>query len=1087
MAWRVWIVRGLVFSILGVLAASATLFVMYTDPARVRQFVQEKLNVKFDRVSVQVASARFRLLGGVQVNELRLARCDGLDSTDFLYVPSAVVFHDKEHLLDGKLLVRRVELSRPQLRLVRQRDGRFNLTGLTTPGNPTERLPTIVVWNGTLVFEDQQIAPGTNLIEIKNVQLTALNDPLPTVQIEASGRSDTLGKVRVRATFDRRNQAVEADVRVDEVSLPSLVARANLLAPDIARHLARISGRAEAKANIKFDGSRITYTGEAAIQGGSFRHAQLHAPLERIELKAIFRDHVVTRATLNALIDGAVVEATLQDLTLPRSRLDIENPTNLVSAFDAQVQQLPITREAWKFLPTPLAFLATDYAPEGPVSLSYSFGRDSEGRQRHLWLARPEGMSARYHGFPYTLKEITGTIRVDTSRLPQNDIALDLVGLSDGKPVSIRGTFKGEKQSPELVLDIAGRDIKLDGRLLSALPAKAQDLAEQFLPEECRKSGGLDRHPMGLADFHAQVVRRPGSREYEKTIRVRFNKVRARYNEFPYPLEDVSGLLVLYPDHWEALGFRGRHDGGEIGVEGRSFRLPDRPVAGVLEGGGGRRERVKIAVNGKNIRLGPEFEKALVPDGASAKSGAAERKKMQEAWQKLSLTGRFDFNAVIVDDPDQPPDVDFRIELHQCRMQPAFFAYELDDVVGSVRYTQGNIFLDRIRAKHNQTPLSLRWGLIQPRGEGGRMMVWLDGIQATRLVVDEDLLTAMPEGLSRTCRMLKIGPALDLGLDLRLETIGLGSAPKVWWDAKVGFADCVLRTGVDLQGVNGQFFTKGHFDGRTLCGLTGQLALREAKAFGQPISGVTARLEVPVRTPETLRIRDLKAGVFGGTLGGEASLKLGPRPEYDVLLDAVAIDLASAGKHNMQSSLSGNVLETGAVKRSGTSSGPAQLEGRVRAVVHIQGEGDDFSGLRGSGRVDVANGKMGELPVILDMLKTLGLRKPDGIAFEQAHAEFTLVGSRVHVGLIDLYGSAVSLRGSGGLDLDGNNLTLDFGATFGRIDEWMPFGLDQVPRLLSSQLLKLKMRGNLGKDQQIRFEKELVPGVLEPIRRAIRP
>ncbi|NBO93623.1 MAG: hypothetical protein EBV06_15125, partial [Planctomycetia bacterium] len=177
MAWRVWIVRGLVFSILGVLAASATLFVMYTDPARVRQFVQEKLNVKFDRVSVQVASARFRLLGGVQVNELRLARCDGLDSTDFLYVPSAVVFHDKEHLLDGKLLVRRVELSRPQLRLVRQRDGRFNLTGLTTPGNPTERLPTIVVWNGTLVFEDQQIAPGTNLIEIKNVQLTALNDP----------------------------------------------------------------------------------------------------------------------------------------------------------------------------------------------------------------------------------------------------------------------------------------------------------------------------------------------------------------------------------------------------------------------------------------------------------------------------------------------------------------------------------------------------------------------------------------------------------------------------------------------------------------------------------------------------------------------------------------------------------------------------------------------------------------------------------------------------------------------------------------------------------------------------------------------
>src|SRR5262245_45747405 len=172
MGWRVWVVRGLVFSVLGVLAVGVALFVLYTDPDRVKQIVQNKLGVKFDSVSVQLTSARFRLLGGVLVNELRLARCDGLDRGDFLYVPSAVLFHDKEHLLDGKVLVRRIEMDRPQLRLVRHRDGKFNLTGLTTPSDPRDRLPTIVVRNGTLVFEDQQLAPGVNLVEVKNVHLT---------------------------------------------------------------------------------------------------------------------------------------------------------------------------------------------------------------------------------------------------------------------------------------------------------------------------------------------------------------------------------------------------------------------------------------------------------------------------------------------------------------------------------------------------------------------------------------------------------------------------------------------------------------------------------------------------------------------------------------------------------------------------------------------------------------------------------------------------------------------------------------------------------------------------------------------------
>ena len=41
---------------------------------------------------------------GILVRDLRLARTEGLDQHDFLYVPEAVIFHDKEHVLsDGKV------------------------------------------------------------------------------------------------------------------------------------------------------------------------------------------------------------------------------------------------------------------------------------------------------------------------------------------------------------------------------------------------------------------------------------------------------------------------------------------------------------------------------------------------------------------------------------------------------------------------------------------------------------------------------------------------------------------------------------------------------------------------------------------------------------------------------------------------------------------------------------------------------------------------------------------------------------------------------------------------------------------------
>jgi hypothetical protein len=139
---------------------------------------------------------------------------------------------------------------------------------------------------------------------------------------------------------------------------------------------------------------------------------------------------------------------------------------------------------------------------------------------------------------------------------------------------------------------------------------------------------------------------------------------------------------------------------------------------------------------------------------------------------------------------------------------------------------------------------------------------------------------------------------------------------------------------------------------------------------------------------------------------------------------------------------------------------------------------------------------MGQLPVLLDLLKAFGLRIPDRTAFEQAECRFALEGPRVLVQQLDLYGNAVSLKGQGACDLDGDNLNLDFTASLGRLSQVLPPGLDVLPEAISQQLYKIKMRGKLGGSGKgggagaagsgLIFDQVPVPAVVEPLRRAMR-
>ncbi len=1056
MAWRKWFVRSLVFFVLGLAVLAALLYEAWTNPAAIRRQVHDKLHKLFIGATIGIDSARLRLLGGIGIRDLRMARRDDLDHGDFLYVPSAVIYHDKEHLLGGTLGVRKIELDRPCLRIIRERDGRLNLAGLLAPPDLKESVPALLVKRGTVVIEERRDTGTVMLLEIKDVNLTIINDPLSTLVVEGSGQTDALGAVRINARFYRPSNAISAVVELPQAPIgPALLQRFASFCPHFIHHVRELSGTLHLQATLTYrpgTAEPLTYDVKCDLHNGQLGHERLPAPLEHLHVSFRCINGRIPYAHLEAHSHAAKVQVDLENLVWPTQLPNaIED---IVAKLEAKIEHFLVTPACCAHLPPKLQKIYKTYNPAGPISVTYQFYRpDAEHWEKH-WTIQPEGMTAEFEDFRYPVEGVTGSVTVDQYSDREDFIRVDLSGRGSNRPVVVRGYLRGDKDS-EVDLVIAADDVPIDHTLLSALPRKSRELARTFLPSASRELGQPEQprrliQPAGLANIKVFVRRGRGQKSFANRYLIAFHDTSLKYDLFPYPLEKVTGILDIQPDHWECRDFHGSHKGGEILVNGCSFRLDS--------GEGRARECVKIAINGKDILLDPEFEQALSPPQVP------ERAALRHAWAMLALRGRLSFESVVVDQPDQPQDIDVHVDVKGCSMQPDFFRYAMTDVSAGVRYKQGHVYVKDVRAKHGNCRLGLKDAVIVLKPAGG-FTGWFMDISGDELLPDEEFLRALHPVLRRGLEPLQFRKPLyvqtkELVVDAPATP---GEAMKIWWKGGASLRQQSFQAGVEINDVDGVIWCNGHYNGRQLERVSGHAVLERATILGQPFTQLQGRLETVPETPDTLSLYDLKANLFGGFIGGEARFTFGSPMRYEVKLDALHIQLEQFGKHNHL--------------------GPdAQLQGPARASLHLIGEGADLSGLRGNGRIEVAHGKMYRLPLLLGLLKALGLRMPDNTAFEQARMIFGIEGPQMHVHGIDLIGNAISLRGQGTLHLDGSNLNLDFSADWGRVPQMLPPGLSDLLQAGSDQLLKIKLRGKITSP---RFEKEPFPGVVEPIKKVL--
>ena len=1034
MDWRKWIVRGIAYGIIGAAAAAAFAYERWTNSAAVREQVIAELSKMFPGAQVSIDSARLRILGGIQLNGLRLTRNDDPEKIEFLHVPSAIFFHDKEKILDGELRLRKIELDRPRLRVSRGRDGVWNLANLMRPhkDRPTTAMPAIVIHRGTLVLEDRFHEAKPALVEINDVSLTLVNDPLPTVTVHGAASSELVGTIKIDGTLNRMTS--EAQIAFVAARIPlreTMLNRLPLPCPPEVLVGLQIEGTARVEGRIAHQPGQpqpFFYDVRCELKDGKLSHPRLPLSLEKLCMVVGLKDGEARLERLTAVSGATTLEAHgVAKLCCIERDFEIR----------ADLKHLQLGEALAIRLPDKLRDLHQRFEPKGPLSLYIACAKQDgawaalgNGEPSHVSL-RPEGVALAFKHFPYPLEQTTGALDYN---FHNRHIKIGLAALAGDRPVLLNGHWTGEGPMADVQLDILAEDVAIDDKLLKALAT------ENLMP---MYHFAKSFHATGKVNVVAQIKQEPGQK-FRNVYRLFIHDTSLCWDQFPYPLRNVSGNLNIYPDqHWEFHDFQGTHNGGHVLLNGKStLRVNDK---------GESTYGISLEITGRDISLDDDLQNALRP-----------LPSMHKSWETFRPQGKLFFTASVVRPSADPSELDVRVDAHGPTLAPTFLAYRLQDVSGQFHFHNNALQITKVRARHDQTRLALDRGKIDIHPRGG-YYANLQDIVADGLVMDDEFLKALPPRLFSAAKAINIRDPLKLRTQVVIyQPPETGKPFDVYWDSQIWMQNGRFTTGLEMKDVTGTLACIGRYNGRYLVGVDGNLVLEKASLFDQPFSNVHARFRMHESNPDVMLV-NLRAPLFGGDVTGQARVNFNSALSYELNLTASQINVAEFGRHNF---------------------GPqSQFAGLAGARLYLTGLGTGgMDTLDGHGAIDIPRGHIYDLPFVLDLLRFLGLSAADRTTFEEFHAAYAIQGSKVNVKRLDLLGSTISLSGKGDIDLGTKKVELDVYPMWGRVEQLLPTQVRPVPTTISKNLLTVEVRGKAGTDaRDLKFRMKPMPVLVDPL------
>jgi hypothetical protein len=1014
---RTWhrLVRGIVVVAAVVLGLGLWWLSAWMDPEGVRRLALEALRESLAQGEVEVGEARWHWLGGVRLKQVRLLDRQPAQPQVLFSVQEAVLYPDREQLARGRMVVHRIELYQPALNLVVREDGTTNLHGLIRPGQQRRPLPLLTLHGGGCTIVDQARQARW---ELQQVQGTLTPTGQTGYQLRLSG-AGVLGPWTIQGVVDTDSGAFDASCRLQDIplSLPVLdLVRRYLPQAEATTVAGSLSVQGELGYHPR-GGQPWSWDLRVSLREGRWEHPAWPWPLEQLQVQARLQGWQATLEQAEARCGQTLLALSGQGELSYRPNYRLRG----------RVQRLPLDAALIARLPPRLAESIEEFHPQGMLDLAFDISQRDDRRQISLHL-EPRGMSACYEDFPYRVDEIVGELRY-TDAGPVPLLRLRLEGRADGQPVRLVGDVYGEglrpgtSLRPGFSLEIFGDRVPITDRLIRALdpyPKTARTVAE-FQPRG---------YVSVLANLHRLPAENPEEKPpLDKRFKLRFHDASMRYEEFPYPVEEIEGTLEIAADEsWRFYDFRGQHKGGEFQGAGLGQPGPE----GV---------RARVWIHGHNALLDEEMEAAL-------------DEEMKAAWKLFQPAGRVDFLAQVdIVGPGRPL-LDLRAVARRCRMKPSCFPYQLDDVEGDFHYAEDKVVLTGFRARHGQTQISLKLAEVTLYCNGG-YRADLYQLRADHLWVDQDFLEAVPPVVRKAFATLQPDRPIRIVTDLVL--IETEAVRQYHWDGSAAFARTSFQCGLEASEATGLVALRGWYDGKKLLA-QGNLRLSEVTVARLPLRDLHSRIRI---TEDAAVLEGIQAHLYGGQVYGPLRVQFAEQPQYQVDLTVSRVDLETFAR--------------GTLGRSG------QVRGKASGRLRLEGRGADLQSLRGQGSIHVENGAhIYDLPLILNLLTALSGQLPKGSAFQEARADLEIVGERMHVRYVELLGDALSLRGQGTLRVDGSDLNLEmYGLLWGRSLPLLPPLIDRVPVEVSRQLMKIRLVGSLG---DVQVKREPVPILTEPAR-----
>lgn len=1128
---RNWLIRGVILAGIAILIALGWVANSWVSPERVREQVIISLGEQFEGVEVQIGAAHMRILGGIAVRDLKLIR-RGSESP-FFSAPSAVLYHDKEQMNRGRLVIRKIEMESPDLNLERSEDGRWNLEDVLKSGPADRPVPTFVAKSGRLTIRDHG-PEAIPQLTLNDARFTLLNDPLPILTITADAKAEGYGPIQVRARLNRVTRHVNIGIEMPMFPLGEVLpAVAEKFAPQIAPHLGTLTADAAIKADFSYlPEAKPSWRHDVRVEikDGKLQHPDLPGTVENIAVKFRSVDGHLRVEEATAKLGAAQVKVSLEtrqqtDAT-EKASVPPQSSSDQLARMEEHLQKLQVTASGVALDDALFTRIGEKGAkaramldPKGKIEFGYKFTRESQGWKRE-YEVRPQAITVTYEQFKYPVTDVHGSVKKTLTHAEGPNTVIDLRGKAAGQPVTLNGKITGDGPDPGLDLRLAGINLPLDdSTLISALPGKYPSLIREF-------------HARGRADLSAKITQQAGINLREQEFRVELRDVNLNYEMFPLPVEKVKGQVVVrtnatdptrplkpgepmqkLEDSDELIldGLTGSRNGSSLWMSGTKRSIPGSPD-----------RKLVLHIGGNGCPIDDDLKKAL------------GELKLAEMWSSFSPKGKLTFTAdvEILDrgrspaspgiDPPFDPAADLKLTFNFSgpAVTPSFFNYEVSELSGWLEYRNGRVDLAHFAGKHGESRVKLAAGEVRFYPDGA---VWanLGGLEMKPLSADQDLLNALPRRLRSAVEELRLKGTTELSVkhmvvltapelrsppeptplsqSLARPFVARGQAPQklpaalpippvlapvppatarpdpiVYWDSDLKLIGASIDTGVPWEDLYGTVSCRGRYEGTHLGLVRGSAFLDRGTIARLPVTNVQGRFLAAAQAPDPgttgkFRPTELEFTSLAGTLF------------HGTVGGEARVVLADIPRYELWLNATDVQLEE--VARHQKLGSDADLKGLAQAQIRLYNRLDPRTGhwnVEGLGKIDVPAGRMYNLPVMLDLVKVLKLQAPDKTAFEEGHATFSVKGDRIKVEQLDLIGKAICVGGSGELDTSGEYVKFEF-YTLGSeiLARLVNTPVGDVSAFLSRGLFKIKMTRENG---VMKYKPEPVPALTEPIK-----